>query len=519
MPGEVIGGKYRLERRLAEGGMGVVFSATHVELEHRVAIKFIRPELTGKEDVVVRFLNEARASAQLASHHIARVIDAGRTGAGFPYLVMDYLLGEDLGTVLQQRGVLAPHEAAAYVLQTCEALAVAHAAGIVHRDIKPENLFVTVDGSDTPCVKVLDFGISKHLAGDPTGSLTRPGTSLGSPEYMSPEQMTDRGVDTRADIWALGVVLFELLTGQRPFEGQSMAEICAAVLRDGAPLPSRKRPDLNPAFDAIVSRCLKKDPSDRYGSVAELARDLEPFMHAEPSPSQRTAAALGLAPSPQEGPRNRSEGVLHPVVIASAPERRRSGPKRLVWSLAAVSSILLTAGLASSTQVGSRLWASSPGLGLGDLVRPLGPGVKHLTDGWLTPPPLGPDVPVDEIVPDRTLGTDPEPPTGARNEALAEREPGPSPAILVSSSGAAAPGGLRRAQRPRRAEEVSQRYHQWLREEGLTPLREVEAPTGAGRPGPVKPDAALVATATPNPPEALELDTSARSAPESAVVP
>jgi len=274
--GEVIDGKYLLGDCIAYGGMGVVFAATHLDLDRPVAVKFIRSDLAEDAVVAARFLNEARAVARLRNEHVARVLDFGKLPCGVPYFVMEWLEGADLATVLARSGPLTVAEAIDYVLQACEALAEAHAAGIVHRDIKPENLFVTHAVDGVPVIKVLDFGVSKQLEDKRGRSLTNPSRGVGSPSYMSPEQIKNpQLVDARTDIWSLGIVLYELLTGERPFDGETLPEVCAHVLYDPPRSLCDARPDLPRRLDAVVRHCLQKDLGSRFSDVAELARALE----------------------------------------------------------------------------------------------------------------------------------------------------------------------------------------------------------------------------------------------------
>jgi hypothetical protein len=266
--GDVVGGRFRIDSILGTGGMGVVVAATHLELGHRVAIKFLRDEMAGNPTIVDRFLREARAVVHLRTEHVCRVTDVGRTTDGAPYIVMELLEGVDLQRVVA-RQPLPPPLAVAYVVQTCVALAEAHAAGIIHRDLKPANLFVThrLDGS--PLVKVLDFGIAKALA-DTGAHLTHTQGAMGSPGYMSPEQLQSaRDVDVRTDIWALGVTLYQLLSARLPFTGTTPAEIAVRVATDP---PARL--DVEPRLRAIVMRCLEKPQDRRYPDVAALAAEL-----------------------------------------------------------------------------------------------------------------------------------------------------------------------------------------------------------------------------------------------------
>jgi serine/threonine-protein kinase len=279
--GDVLAGKYRIERVLGEGGMGVVVAALHLQLDERVAIKFLLPGALHNPEAVARFAREARAAVKIKSEHVARVSDVGTLETGAPYMVMEFLQGRDLAAVLAHGGPLAVADAAEYVLQACEALAEAHALGIVHRDLKPANLFLATRADGSPCVKVLDFGISKLTSASSSGAdfgMTKTHAIMGSPLYMSPEQMSStRSVDARADIWAVGAILYELTTGSVPFLADSMPLLCGMILQEAPLAPRARRPDLPEAFDRLVLRCLEKDKNKRFQNVAELAVALAPF--------------------------------------------------------------------------------------------------------------------------------------------------------------------------------------------------------------------------------------------------
>ena len=277
-PGDVLAGKYRVERVLGVGGMGVVVAATHLQLEQLVALKFLLPSALLKPSAVGRFEREARAAVRLRSEHVARVIDVGTMEDGAPYIVMEYLEGRDLGARVDEDGPLSVPEAVDYLLQTCEAVAEAHALGIIHRDLKPQNLFLTSRVDGKPLVKVLDFGISKVTQGADELSLTKTTDVVGSPNYMSPEQLrAARLADARSDIWALGAILYELLSGKVPFEAETLTQLCAMVISD-PPRPLKDlRPDLPLDLIATIERCLDKDPARRFQNVGELADALEPF--------------------------------------------------------------------------------------------------------------------------------------------------------------------------------------------------------------------------------------------------
>ncbi len=277
--GEVLEGKYRLDRVVATGGMGVVVAAMHLNLDQRVAIKFVSPQLAGDDGVVRRFLQEARAAARLRSEHVVRVFDVDTLSSGTPYIVMEFLEGEDLSAMLARRGWLPPSEAVDCVLQACEAIAEAHLLGIVHRDLKPGNLFHCARADQLPFVKVLDFGVSKLLPGARVAwrerASTGPHVVMGTPVYASPEQLCSSSrVDVRADIWALGVILYELIAGRPPFRGDTFLELRAKVAKGSIQPLHELRPEVPPELGAVVARCLAKEPQNRYATVAEFAEAL-----------------------------------------------------------------------------------------------------------------------------------------------------------------------------------------------------------------------------------------------------
>ena len=280
--GEVIAGKYEVVGLIGSGGMGYVIAALHVELGEMVALKFLRSEALAQEELVERFAREARAAVKIKSEYVARVIDVGTLPDGVPFIVMEHLEGKDLADVLAEQGRLPARVAVEYMMQACEALASAHANGIVHRDIKPENLFLTRHAQGVDIIKVLDFGISKLALTSPASKgsrqFVRTMMPMGSPTYMSPEQIRSSGeVDERTDIWSLGCVLFELLTGTTAFDAPTLMQLSAAILeKEPTPLCTLL-PDASPELEAVVARCLEKDVSKRFQNIAELAVALYPF--------------------------------------------------------------------------------------------------------------------------------------------------------------------------------------------------------------------------------------------------
>ena len=277
LPGETLAGKYRVERVLGRGGMGIVVAARHLELDERVAIKFLIGEREGA--ATERFLREARSAAKIKGEHVCRVFDFGRTETGEPYIVMEHLEGTDLATVLERDGAQKVEPVVGWIVETCDALAEAHALGIIHRDLKPANVFLANRPDGTSLAKVLDFGISKLPFGE---TVTGPEVKMGSPLYMSPEQIESaRDVDARSDVWSLGVVLYELLTGKPPFVGDSMLQL-SVTIREKEPTPlGELAPDVPEPLAEVVAKCLAKRPADRWPSVAALAVALRPFAPPE----------------------------------------------------------------------------------------------------------------------------------------------------------------------------------------------------------------------------------------------
>ncbi len=278
--GDLIDGKYELLKLLGEGGMGAVYGAYHRKLGRKVALKFMLPEHLEKREYAARFLREAQAAAAIGSEHIINVNDVGETEDGCPFLVMEYLEGEDLNRILECEGVLEPTRAVDLVLQACRALAAAHERGIIHRDLKPENLFRTFRDDGSEWIKVLDFGIAKvhDSFGDASTRLTATGTMLGTPMYMAPEQACGaKHIDERVDVYALGAILYELLTGQPPFLGETYNEIIVKIATREPLPPTALRAALDLHLEAVVLTAITKNPDERYGSVYELAQALLPF--------------------------------------------------------------------------------------------------------------------------------------------------------------------------------------------------------------------------------------------------
>jgi serine/threonine protein kinase len=364
--GDVLAGKYRVERVLGAGGMGVVVAAHHIQLDEKVALKFLLPEALGDVEAVARFAREARNAVKIKSEHVARVIDVGTLPNGAPYMVMEYLEGGDLAAWIKQRGAMPVEQAIEFVLQACVAVADAHALGIVHRDLKPANLFCVRRSDGQLSVKVLDFGISKLTEGMGTGSgmaMTRTAALMGSPLYMSPEQMRSaKDVDAQTDIWALGIILFELITGRPPFQAGSVTELAIKVNNEATPAIRSVRPDVPSELEAVISKCLQKDRRHRYRNVAELALALLPFAPKRARASVErisgiiqaaglSASALAVPASPQ--PVTQGSGGTLPAVGRTTSRSR--GSKTAIVGVTAVGAVALVVMVGAAS-----LWKRGP---------------------------------------------------------------------------------------------------------------------------------------------------------------
>jgi serine/threonine-protein kinase len=309
-PGTVIGGKYRVEHPLGAGGMGVVVAARHLELNQNLAIKVLLPSASNSEESTTRFLREGRSAAQLTSPHVAKVHDSGRLPSGAPYLVMELLRGRDLRAHLAEVRRVPLALAIEWVLQAAHALGEAHKLNIIHRDVKPANLFLA-ETSAGVLIKVLDFGVSKHLDDAAEMELTKTTSAVGTPRYMPPEQMRSaKFADTRGDVWSLGVVLYELTTGEPPFKGDTITALCFDVMERTPTPPSQVNPELPPALDEVLARCLEKDPEQRFQSMGALAAALGAI-----APSARSSGLFNTAAMQSAGP---ISGAT-PVPVVSTP--------------------------------------------------------------------------------------------------------------------------------------------------------------------------------------------------------
>jgi len=358
-PGQLLAGKYRVEQVIGRGGMGVVLAARHLGLNERVAVKVLQRSALGNREALERFQREARIAAKINNEYVARVMDVGELDSGDHYIIMEYLKGEDLAAWIG-RGPLAVEQAVEFALQTCVALADAHALGVVHRDIKPANLFCAHRSDGRPLIKVLDFGVSKlsdaarelDILGAP---ITRTAATIGTPLYMSPEQVRDsKLVDARSDIWSLGVVLFEMLAGTPPFSGQSFGEIAVQIVSEPIVSLATRRAELPPGLEQVVGKCLERSCEQRFSNVAELAVALQPFapkrarelverVVAVVAGSQdltvESSSVGGAAPSSDvTQTAHRAAGTIAPW--ATKPERGTAHRRRVAFALGAATCVV-----------------------------------------------------------------------------------------------------------------------------------------------------------------------------------
>jgi serine/threonine-protein kinase len=356
--GELVEGRYLVTAVLGRGGMAVVLAAHDELLGRDVALKLLLPEMMASREIFERFCNEARALACLESRHVVKVLDFNvlsqpQASAGLPFMVLELLRGQDLFSYANEQGTLLPGRVVRLALEACDGLAAAHAAGIIHRDLKPENLFVHVEPDGSEVLKVLDFGVARARG---ARVLTGTQSGVGSPGYMAPEQVEgSRQVDARSDIWALGVVMYELLAQQPAFPGDTPHSLCLQILTAPIAPLAELRPDLPAALVYVVERCLERDPDGRFANVAELAEALAPLDDWSPdSEATRARRRLEAAtpvdgvvvrPTPADAPRARlrSDEALTRAAVPAVPAWRPGLRRRRVVSGVLVSLVLLPA--------------------------------------------------------------------------------------------------------------------------------------------------------------------------------
>jgi serine/threonine-protein kinase len=353
-PGDLVATKYCVEQVIGAGGMGVIVAANHVALSQRVAIKFLNRDVAARPEFVERFLREARAAARLTSDHGVKVFDVG-THDGLPFMVMELLDGEDLSQELARRGALPANEVVDVALDALEAVAEAHRLGIVHRDLKPSNLFRARKADGSTRIKVLDFGVSKLEKDDLTfsASLTSTKAMLGSPGYMSPEQVrSSKGVDARTDVWSMGVILYELLTGAPAFDGETIGDLFARIREEDIAALSSRRAGVPPGLEAIVMRCLQRDRAKRFADAGALREAIasfqaDPALFSARAPTPITpvahagvsASALTIAAAPSALARAAAVDTMG-ALSTNGPARSRT---RLAFVIAVGASVIVTA--------------------------------------------------------------------------------------------------------------------------------------------------------------------------------
>ena len=326
-PGTIIAGKYEVEKLIGAGGMGMVVSALHLQLNKRVAVKLLHPRAAAQTSPAARFRREARAAASLRSEHVAQIMDFDLE-SGAPFMVMEFLSGSSMSKVIRQRAPMAIDEAVDYTLQACEAISEAHGLGIWHRDLKPGNLFLTKRPDGSPLVKVLDFGISKIVGADADEQdLTATNMILGSPQYASPEQLRGlKNVDSRTDIWALGVILYYMISGRRPFEAETLSALFVSISTDAPPALGSLRPGIPADLEAIVMQCLEKNREQRVQSVQILMQGLRPF---GPGSHHRSHGSTALAPIARLTPEAQGQDAAAPMAsrdLILSPSDPITGP-------------------------------------------------------------------------------------------------------------------------------------------------------------------------------------------------
>jgi eukaryotic-like serine/threonine-protein kinase len=428
--GQTLAGKYRVHRTLGAGGMCFVYEAEHVHLRQAVALKLLKPELAKDPTAVQRFAQEAQAAAKLRSPNVARVYDVDTLPDGQPYITMELLLGHDLGTELERRFSLPVPAAVDFVIQAANGISEAHMMGIVHRDLKPENLFLTELGptTDRRLLKILDFGIAKNVH-EAARKLTSDDSVFGTVDYMSPEQIRSAStVDHRTDLWSLGVILFELVTGRTPFGGDARSVI-AQIVSDPVVSPARFVPTLPPGLVNVIMRALQKDPNTRFQSADELKNALMPFTKGlEPITSLLTRLPPASIPRRQ----------IEPARLGDPRDARTNLAFETGSSKAKRAWIVPVAGVAVIGLLGFALWKKEV------ITPPHAPAAPPAPLPSFEPatPPV-PEIPPPPAVP-TVLGASPEPPASSaapthkpRPRPTARPAPTPSETAAPASTGAA----------------------------------------------------------------------------------
>jgi serine/threonine protein kinase len=426
---QLVADRYRVIRKLGEGGMGSVYLAEHVVIEKKFALKVLAPELARRADLVARFLQEARSASRIGHENVIDISDFGQSPDGLVYIAMEFLDGKDLGEIVRTKGAMEWKDARDIVLQICRALRAAHDKGIVHRDMKPENIFLVQREGQPHFVKILDFGIAKVMGLDPNGPrLTRTGMIFGTPEYMAPEQAEGKDTDHRADIYAVGCIMYHLITGQTPFVAESFMTMLTKHLMEDPVPPSQRRPDLvvTPEMDALVLKALEKDRDKRWQSMAELVEAVSvcpgptsstpkaPVGHTVEMGGAHAAAALRLL-------RAQSTGIETARVSRRVVDQALSSSAEMVAEL----------------QVGSR--KKTVVLVIVGVLLGVGVAVFFALSHGKTPPPVPPSPPPAAMAPVPTPPVAPAPVPPPTPGAASAAAPAAAASAPTAEEAAAAP--------------------------------------------------------------------------------
>jgi serine/threonine protein kinase len=433
--GSMVGANLRLARKLGEGGMGSVWVADHLTLETQVAVKFMSETLVKDGEAIARFNKEATAAARVKSRHVVQTLDSGLTGDGIPFIVMELLSGEDLGGRLARVGTLSVHETETLVRQTCKALAQAHAQGIVHRDIKPENIFFT-ESDGEPVIKILDFGIAKRL-GTESFFATSAGALMGTPLYMSPEQiMGSTDVRDASDLWSLGVVAYQALTGKLPFTGETLGSIIVAVNQAVHVAPSRVREDLPQGIDDWMARALAREPAERFASARDMADQLGVALGSARVSVDVLPPRVSETSIPPFYTASRSRLSTHPTFLGAAVTHPdpAPGPRRVPTQVVATGTLLAVVAIVAA------MFARSTGSAT------VMPPLLTASASTVASGSMGPPAPVaSPLEPVPVIDVESLPAATTSHERTAE--PGPSRPPPAASSAASKPAGGKKKSR------------------------------------------------------------------------